>query len=188
MIPHYFYFVHRFYLGGIMKKWVSLSASLLTLCFLSSSASATPVTISFTSDVINFGSLNLNAGGGTVFYLGNENVFLTGSGGTFSLAPPLPAPAPFSINMGTCPSSSGGGITCIFGAITLNTTQAGIFDDVLDFNFTPTGGIAQLVGTLTLEATVGAVPELSTWVMMILGFLGLGFMAYRRDGQVFRLA
>jgi hypothetical protein len=26
----------------------------------------------------------------------------------------------------------------------------------------------------------GAVPEPSTWAMMILGFAGLGFMAYRR--------
>jgi hypothetical protein len=42
---------------------------------------------------------------------------------------------------------------------------------------------SQLAETLTLEATVAAVPELSTWVMIIVDFLGLGFMAYRRDGQ-----
>jgi hypothetical protein len=29
--------------------------------------------------------------------------------------------------------------------------------------------------------TIGAVPEPSTWAMMILGFCGLGFMAYRRQ-------
>lgn len=29
-------------------------------------------------------------------------------------------------------------------------------------------------------ATVSAVPEASTWAMMVLGFLGVGFMAYRR--------
>jgi hypothetical protein len=35
----------------------------------------------------------------------------------------------------------------------------------------------------------GAVPEPSTWAMMILGFAGVGFMAYRRKGQgQFRLA
>jgi hypothetical protein len=28
-----------------------------------------------------------------------------------------------------------------------------------------------------------AVPEASTWAMMILGFMGVGFMAYRRKGQ-----
>jgi len=37
---------------------------------------------------------------------------------------------------------------------------------------------------------VSAVPEPSTWAMMILGFAGIGFMAYRRrnQGQSFRVA
>jgi hypothetical protein len=30
---------------------------------------------------------------------------------------------------------------------------------------------------------VAPVPELSTWAMMILGFAGIGFMAYRRRNQ-----
>ena len=30
-------------------------------------------------------------------------------------------------------------------------------------------------------AEVGAVPEPSTWAMMLLGFAGIGFMAYRRS-------
>jgi hypothetical protein len=34
-----------------------------------------------------------------------------------------------------------------------------------------------------------AVPEASTWAMMLLGFAGVGFMAYRRKGQgAFRIA
>jgi hypothetical protein len=36
--------------------------------------------------------------------------------------------------------------------------------------------------TLTVTA-VAAVPEPSTWAMMILGFAGVGFMAYRRRNQ-----
>ena len=38
--------------------------------------------------------------------------------------------------------------------------------------------------------TVAAVPETSTWIMMILGFCGLGFMGYRRkqNGASLRLA
>jgi hypothetical protein len=37
--------------------------------------------------------------------------------------------------------------------------------------------------------TVSAVPEPSTWAMMILGFAGIGFMAYRRKSKpAFRLA
>ena len=40
------------------------------------------------------------------------------------------------------------------------------------------------------EFNVAAVPEPATWGMMILGFMGVGFMAYRRksSGQSFRLA
>jgi hypothetical protein len=33
-----------------------------------------------------------------------------------------------------------------------------------------------------------AVPEPSTWAMMILGFLGVGFMAYRRRNRVLGVA
>lgn len=39
------------------------------------------------------------------------------------------------------------------------------------------------------ELRVSAVPEPSTWAMMILGFAGVGFMAYRRKSKpAFRLA
>jgi hypothetical protein len=31
--------------------------------------------------------------------------------------------------------------------------------------------------------SVGGVPEPSTWAMMLLGFVGLGFMAYRRKAK-----
>jgi hypothetical protein len=49
------------------------------------------------------------------------------------------------------------------------------------FNLTPylsTEVAAQLVVT-----TVTAVPEPSTWAMMILGFAAVGYMAYRRRNQ-----
>jgi len=36
---------------------------------------------------------------------------------------------------------------------------------------------------LRVDALAGAVPEPSTWAMMILGFMGVGFMAYRRKGH-----
>jgi hypothetical protein len=40
---------------------------------------------------------------------------------------------------------------------------------------------ANFTGTFTVAApVVSAVPEPSTWAMMLLGFLGLSFMAYRR--------
>jgi hypothetical protein len=34
-----------------------------------------------------------------------------------------------------------------------------------------------------VTATIAAVPEPSTWAMMILGFAGVGFLAYRRRSQ-----
>lgn len=36
--------------------------------------------------------------------------------------------------------------------------------------------------------TVTAIPEPSTWAMMILGFVGVGFMAYRRRNQTLALS
>jgi hypothetical protein len=35
---------------------------------------------------------------------------------------------------------------------------------------------------------VAAIPEPSTWAMMVFGFLGLGFMAVRRKGGIPRTA
>jgi hypothetical protein len=40
---------------------------------------------------------------------------------------------------------------------------------------------------LVANPTVAAVPELSTWLMMIIGFAGVGGLAMRRQGQQFRL-
>lgn len=36
---------------------------------------------------------------------------------------------------------------------------------------------------LTLETSVAAVPEPATWAMMIVGFAGVGFLAYRRKSK-----
>jgi hypothetical protein len=38
-------------------------------------------------------------------------------------------------------------------------------------------------GQTGVVATIAPVPELSTWAMMILGFCGVGFMAYRRKAN-----
>jgi hypothetical protein len=47
-----------------------------------------------------------------------------------------------------------------------------------------------VIGSVDIQVNVGAVPEASTWAMMILGFAGLGFMASRRkqNGYALRLA
>ena len=49
------------------------------------------------------------------------------------------------------------------------------------------GGLVGYVGALSTTAAAivaPAVPEPSTWAMMILGFAGIGFMAYRRKNQI----
>ena len=38
--------------------------------------------------------------------------------------------------------------------------------------------------TISAVHLTGAVPEPSTWAMLILGFFGVGFMAYRRRNSV----
>jgi len=43
-------------------------------------------------------------------------------------------------------------------------------------------------GRVPMTTSLGAVPEPPTWVMMILGFVGLGYMAYRRKNGTLRFA
>jgi hypothetical protein len=56
----------------------------------------------------------------------------------------------------------------------------------------PSGTIRYVLGELDkggIASFAAAAPEPSTWAMMILGFLGVGFVAYRRSAKsAFRLA
>lgn len=62
-------------------------------------------------------------------------------------------------------------------------TNAPFFIDPLAFFFDANGN------SFSVEVVAPAVPEPSTWAMMILGFCGVGFMAYRRkqNGALFAL-
>jgi hypothetical protein len=56
------------------------------------------------------------------------------------------------------------------------------------FGVTPPGdaanlGVNDLSGLFQPGAITAAVPEPSTWAMMLLGFAGLGFVAYRRKAK-----
>jgi hypothetical protein len=71
---------------------------------------------------------------------------------------------------------------------TLETVFFTATSGVLDFKDL---GPSDQQGNLLDDVTVTAgIPEASTWAMMILGFLGVGFMAYRRKAArpTFRLA
>jgi hypothetical protein len=69
------------------------------------------------------------------------------------------------------------------GDITTNALGQFFAADIISGTTGNTGAID--VSTVSTSS----VPEPSTWAMMILGFVGVGFMAYRRKGQAaFRLA
>ncbi len=97
-----------------------------------------------------------------------------------------PNPATFSANLsGTLNWLNGGQLQIDFGAAQHFTYAGGSFDLQIQDVILQTGrrqpGDAEfLVGTFS---AVSAVPEPSTWAMMILGFAGVGFMAYRRRNQ-----
>ena len=61
------------------------------------------------------------------------------------------------------------------------------FDDQLitSVKFFATGGIVDDVRQVRIDGieSIAAVPEPSTWAMMILGFAGVGFISYRRKSR-----
>jgi hypothetical protein len=97
-----------------------------------------------------------------------NGVDVIGQGGTNALAGPLD----FTL-LGTSFST----------ANFVNNTLGHIF--AADILIVSTGA----TGAVTGPGGVSSVPEPSTWAMMILGFLGVGFVAYRRKSQAgFRFA
>jgi hypothetical protein len=53
----------------------------------------------------------------------------------------------------------------------------------MDTGVSDVGAAHLFAGEGTANFTVSAVPEPSTWLMIILGFAGIGFMAYRRKSK-----
>jgi hypothetical protein len=81
------------------------------------------------------------------------------------------------------------------GDTTINSsTPGGGFSGIIAFDDTGGGNDADyddLVVRFVVNSggSIQAVPEASTWAMMILGFMGVGFLAYRRrEGTGLRLA
>jgi hypothetical protein len=93
----------------------------------------------------------------------------------------------------TCSGCGNGGSSPLAGPLSFHV--AGV--SIGSFNDPNSGGnlfSADILGTngntgVVAANAVSAVPEPSTWAMLILGFWGVGFMAYRRRGNgAFRLA
>jgi hypothetical protein len=82
-------------------------------------------------------------------------------------------------NAGPVPlySDSGGAVFYGFSGATFDEVRVQVQANAGPFNST-----ASEAGAFDSIA-IGAVPEPSTWAMMILGFAGIGFMAYRRKSK-----
>ena len=83
-----------------------------------------------------------------------------------------------------------------FTFATTGTTKVNMGWELFSFTYTATAALSDLSFVSTTSGAYGpaidniavdAVPEASTWAMMLLGFLGVGFLAYRRGGAI-RLA
>ena len=86
-----------------------------------------------------------------------------------------------------CTTCGGGTSTVVSSNIDFTIANATIAD-VTAVNNLGNIFVADVLGsngnTGPVDASVAsAIPEPSTWAMMILGFFGVGFMAYRRKGQ-----
>src|SRR5438270_11277851 len=65
-------------------------------------------------------------------------------------------------------------------ALVASNAKAGRLDFTIDLK----GPVAQADAVFIAVGTpISAVPEAATWTMMILGFFGVGFLAYRRKNR-----
>jgi hypothetical protein len=113
------------------------------------------------------------------FYLGSSTQYGTPDGITVS-SNALASPATF-ISTTTTPNNNQWELETISLVATSNETTI-----TLDGS----SGVSYIgLGDVSLDlVSVAAVPEPSTWAMMMLGFAGVGFMAYRRKSKPALLA
>jgi hypothetical protein len=109
-----------------------------------------------------------------------------------SFSSPGPGSSPFGANLaGSIAFSAAfrrvaGTVVVDFGAGQTIAYDGGSFTlTINDLSLTGTTTSADITGQISNVVTgVAAVPEPSTWAMMLLGFAGIGFMAYRRKNNV----
>ena len=134
---------------------------------------------------------------------GHESFAFDLSGGTLASTAFTGVTAGFTVDGAQSPPSSGnftnglsdnlgnGSSHELAGPLDFTITGVTISDFIVnnlgyyfaaDLSITTAGVVS--TGEIGANTTVvTAVPEPSTWAMMILGFFGVGFMAYRRKGQ-----
>jgi hypothetical protein len=140
-------------------------------------------------------AFNLNPAAATSAIINITPDLVAGSGVTFAAATSSDD-TPFGtfsngIN-GTFKNGGGNGVAGPLDFTITGVTTANFQPDSLGYVFAadvlgPSGGTGAIAnGDLHLRITpplTSPVPEPATWAMMILGFFGVGFMAYRRKGQ-----
>lgn len=129
--------------------------------------SATGLTQPITSVLNAFAVITLTPGWKVV-----ENVYASASNGVYALTNLLSTKTFTSVGSSTAASGA------VYGPAPYSITTEYIID---------TNGTS---GSSNSSIVVTAVPEPSTWAMMILGFFGVGFLAYRRksSGKALRFA
>lgn len=162
-----------------------------TGCF-GSSCTANDHTLSFTGasfsgvnagEAVDLGSFTLNNTG-----LFNPYAFI---GDAFNLTVSLTSPINTGGNPLGFPATVTGLITAIGGLVYIDFQPQSLSfggdqyalsleDVLLGTTFRYRTDIDHLQGTFAINS---AIPEPSTWAMMVLGFAGLGCMAYRRRNQ-----
>jgi hypothetical protein len=181
-------------------SWKILGAAIAIIGFSTFEAQASAVTYDFSGTALEIpgsaaisGEFSLDVTGGqatggsgtiTIAGIGTETLTLVTNGGST-------APFTFQSNQGDDITGDTAVPVDVYGLIfSIGNTNPAYGQDVL-FNLYSTGGTTYgettdgLLDSVRLYDENGspitaAVPEPSTWAMMILGFCGLGFLAYRR--------
>jgi hypothetical protein len=136
---------------------------------------ASPIDVTlYDSSGVGLAHTVITAGSGYSF---NSIAPLVLTGGTYQIA----AYGYNALNLDYNPDQAGGTVQASFNMLGGALTQNGAF-----YSFT-TGQLATTSDAFTETYGAGdftaAVPEQSTWGMMLLGFAGVGFMAYRRKNK-----
>jgi hypothetical protein len=142
------------------------------------------------------GTIFEQAGGGNPFILNIQlqsgSVQLTSGSANIQTQIQLTSNTFFTFSAGAITGWSIQAHSFAYPSILFINNSSGIMQDGADYlPGCPSGPFCQADSTLAGVWTVGAantpvstVPEPSTWAMMLLGFAGLGFMAYRRKKKI----
>ena len=165
--------------AAVLLNLVDAPATSNTVYNLSFVASDTSTTISFGGYQVPGSEQAVQIG----LVLNGAAANLLGS--TWSLTPAASGSSTFTFNDGTSVpallflGTSVGNYDTY--SQTIGTTIGSSY--TLSFHYVNSGGSGSGLLVTEVGANIAAVPEPSTWAMMIIGFAGVSFMAYRRKSQ-----